>query len=190
MLRAMKCISILTAIAPVVLLAAGCASLPPGAEPGPDGTMAYDVLIDASAPGARIVANGQAIGHTPVHLKIFGDTDGTFHNFGSYYYVIRAFPLTTNQFEQSRVFRTGGILLPQDRIPSQIYFDMNRPEPIRAPATPPGYMYPDYGPPFYYGPPYYYGPPVYFGSPFYGPDIDFYFGPRFHRHGPRHEDRR
>src|SRR5713101_2505722 len=86
---------------------AGCASLPPGAEPGPHGTMAYDVLVEASDPGARIEANGAIVGNTPLHLKIFGDPDGTFHDFGSYYYVVRALPLTTNQFPQIRMFQTG-----------------------------------------------------------------------------------
>ncbi|PYJ48324.1 MAG: hypothetical protein DME87_13495, partial [Verrucomicrobia bacterium] len=50
-------------------LLAGCQTIPPGAERGPHGTMAYDVLIEASAPGARIEANGQVLGNTPLHLK-------------------------------------------------------------------------------------------------------------------------
>src|SRR5438477_9378915 len=89
------------------LLLAGCDTIPPGAERGPHGTMAYDVLVEASPPGARIEANGQDIGNTPVHLKIFGDPDGTFHDFGSPFYVVKALPLTTNQFPQTRYFGTG-----------------------------------------------------------------------------------
>src|SRR5438034_11517012 len=85
----------------------GCETVPPGAERGPDGTIAYDVLVEASEPGARIEANGDSAGNTPLHLKIFGDTDGTFHNFGSYYYVVRALPITTNQYVQTHVYRTG-----------------------------------------------------------------------------------
>src|SRR5437762_10189178 len=85
-----------------LLLLMGCETVPPGAEHGPHNTMAYDLLVDASAPGARIEANGQVIGNTPVHLKIFGDPDGTFHDFGSPYYVVRALPLTTNQFEDRK----------------------------------------------------------------------------------------
>src|SRR5712671_5328964 len=77
----------------------GCETIPPGAERGPHGTMAYDVLVEANEPGVRIEANGEYIGNTPVHLKIFGDPDGTFHDFGSYFYIVRALPLTTNQFE-------------------------------------------------------------------------------------------
>src|SRR5438309_636850 len=147
---------------------AGCETIPPGVERGPHGTMAYDVLIEASEPGARIEANGQDIGNTPVHLKIFGDPDGTFHDFGSYYYVIRALPLTTNQFPQVRMFRTGHLFTPEDHIPQRISFDMNKPMP-------------EYGAPEYYPPPPYYGP-NYYGPPYYyGPGVRFYFGPRWHR---------
>jgi len=157
-----------------VLFLAGCATpLPPGAEPGPDHTMAYYVLVEASPPGARIEANGEDVGQTPVHIKIFGDPDGTFHDFGSYFYVVRALPITTNQYPQIRFFRTGHLLTPEDRIPSRIYFDMNRP-----PPPPPAYGYP---PPYYY-----YGPPPgywdYWG-PYWGPQFRFYIhpGPGFHR---------
>src|SRR5689334_3371256 len=105
----------------------GCQSLPPGAEPGPHGTMAYVVPVDASAPGARIEVNGQVVGNTPVQIKIFGDPDGTFHDFGSYYYVVKAIPVATNQYPQVRIFRTGHMLTPEDRIPSRIDFDMSQP---------------------------------------------------------------
>src|SRR5207253_1714279 len=66
----------------IAIFLAGCQTIPPGAERGPHGTIAYDVLVEASAPGARIQANGQDVGATPVHLKIFGDPDGTFHDVG------------------------------------------------------------------------------------------------------------
>src|SRR5690348_5809845 len=82
------------------MLMAGCESVPPGVERGPHGTIAYDVLVEASEPGARIEAEGNQVGNTPVHLRIFGDKDGTFHDFGNYQYVIRALPLATNQFAQ------------------------------------------------------------------------------------------
>jgi len=147
-------------------LLAGCSSIPPGAERGPDGTMAYNVLIEASEPGATIKANGEDIGKTPVTLKIFGDADGTFHDFGSYFYIIEAFPLQTNQFYQVRQFRTGHLLTPEDYIPRHIFFDMNHPQP----SYPPPAAY------YYYGSPYpYWGPEFYVGP-------RFYFGPRYHRH--------
>jgi len=100
-------------------------------------------------------------------IKIFGDVDGTFHDFGSYYYVVKASPITTNQYPQSRYFRTGHLLTPEDHIPSKIYFDMNQPQP-----NPPAYAYPP--PPSYY----YYGPPPYY----YGPSFRFYYGPGYYHH--------
>jgi len=151
------------------LVLAGCNTIPPGAERGPDHTMAYDVLVEASPPGARIEVNGQDMGEAPLHIKIFGDPDGTFHDFGSYYYVVKALPVTTNQFVQTRLFRTGHLFTPEDHIPARIYFDMNRQAPN---YPPPGYY--GYPPPYYYGPSYYYGPPV------YGPSFEFEFGPGYH----------
>src|SRR6266850_3269104 len=147
---------------------AGCQTLPPGAERGPHGTMAYEVTVEASPPGARIEANGEYVGDAPLRLKIFGDPDGTFHDFGSDYYVIRALPVTTNQYVQVRMFGTGRWFGPEDRIPQQIYFDMNQRPPEYAPG-PPAYPYP---PPYYY-----YPPPVY-----YGPSFRFYYGPPYYYH--------
>ncbi len=153
----------------LLTLIVGCTTpLPPGAEPGPNGTMAYDVLIEASAPGARIEANGADIGPAPVHLKIYGDRDGTFHDFGSYNYVIRALPVATNQFAQVRVFHTGHMMDREDVIPSRIYFDMNQQPPVYVPV--PVYPYPAYD----YGPPY------------YGPEFRVYLGgPRYYHHHRR-----
>src|SRR6266436_3286376 len=153
----------------VAALLTGCETIPPGAERGPHGTMAYDVLVEASEPGARIEANGENIGNAPLHLKIFGDPDGTFHDFGSYFYIVRAFPLTTNQYVQTRAFRTGRGFTPEDQIPKRIFFDMNQPS---APAPVAEYPYP----PAYYGPPVYYGSPYYYYGPgYYGPSFRFYF---------------
>jgi hypothetical protein len=147
-------------LAGVVLMAAGCASLPPGAEPGPKGTMAYYVTVEASEPGVRIEANGHSLGTAPVKLKIFGDPDGTFHDFGAYEYIVQAFPTKTNQFVQTRIYGTGRMFSREDYIPRQIYFDMSQPPPAVVPRYyPPSYYYP---PPYYYGPSFYfYGPPVY-----------------------------
>lgn len=169
----MKIVTIHAVAAVAAIFLAGCQTLPPGAEPGPRGTMAYNVLVEASEPGARIVANGEDMGNTPAHIKIFGDPDGTFHDFGSPYYLIRASPMTTNQFEQVRYFGTGQWFGPEDRIPERIHFDMNQKAPAVAPYGPPGYPY--YGSPaYYYGPPYYYGPSFYIGPGYYN---------HYHHHG-------
>ena len=158
---------ILAAIATAAGLLAGCETVPPpGTERGPHGTIAYDVLVEASEPGARIETNGEPLGNTPLHLKIFGDKDGTFHDFGSEFYVIRALPLATNQFAQTRWFGTGRHFGPEDHIPQNIYFDMNQNPPAYPPGGPPVYGYPGYGPPAYY----------------YGPGFRFYFGPPPYRH--------
>jgi hypothetical protein len=161
---------LLAAAAGVAMVVAGCSTpLPPGAEPGPHNTMAYIIQINATPPGARIEVNGESIGNTPIQLKMFGDPDGTFHDFGSPYYVIRAMPLATNQFPQERVFMTGHMLSREDRIPSRIDFDMNQAVPLTSPGYPP---------PVYYGP-----PPVYYPDPFfYGPSFRFYFGPRYYHY--------
>ncbi|MEO5803768.1 MAG: hypothetical protein ABIR24_09565 [Verrucomicrobiota bacterium] len=158
----------------------GCTTpIPPGAERGPNGTMAYEVLVEASSPGARIEAQGEYVGEAPLRLKIFGDPDGTFHDFGEPYYEVRALPAATNQFVQTRVFGTGQMFGPQDRVPQRIYFDMNQPPPRYVPypvyVTPP----PAYYDPFYYDRPY-----------FYGPSFRFNIGPRYdHGHGGQRHHR-
>ncbi len=96
-------------------------------ERGPDGTIGYSVQVESSAPGARIEVNDDYVGRTPLTVTIHGDKDGTFHNFGSKDYIIRAFPVATNQFVQTKVFRTGGWFSEEDRIPKRIYFDMEQP---------------------------------------------------------------
>ena len=156
----------------VVGLLSGCDTIPPGAERGPHGTMAYNVPISSDPPGVRIQANGQDVGMTPLTLKIFGDPDGTFHDFGSYEYVIQALPNATNQFVQTAVYRTGHMLTPEDRVPQQIHFDMFQPPPQppnygAAPAPGPYPVPAPYPYPYYYGPPAYYGPRVYVGPPVY-----------------------
>jgi hypothetical protein len=170
-----------TVILPLSLAAAlvmtACQTPPPppggSVERGPHGTVPYDVLIEASAPGARIEVNGDYVGNAPLNLKVYGDKDGTFHDFGSYYYLIKALPLTTNQYAQVRAFQTGHMMTPEDRIPQRIYFDLNQPPAYQG--GPVAGEVPGYGPPVYYGPPaYYYAPP------YYGPSVRFYVGPRFY----------
>ena len=145
----------------------GCETVPAGVERGPHGTIAYTVPIEASEPGARIEANGEYVGNTPVTIKIFGDRDGTFHDFGSPYYVIKAMPLATNQYPQTAVYGTGRLFSREDMIPQKIYFDMNKPPPPTGAPGVPVYGYPP--PPVYY-----------YGAPYYGPSFRFYYGPRYY----------
>src|SRR3974390_3213813 len=112
----MKAILTLLAALAVGALLSGCASPPPGYEAGPHNTMAYHVPVEASEPGAKIYVNGQYVGPTPLNLKIFGDRDGTFHDFGSYFYVVQAMPIQTNQFPQTRAFGTGRNFTHEDKI--------------------------------------------------------------------------
>ncbi len=100
----------------------GCATV--GGERGPDGTVAYYIKIEASEPGARIEVNQDYVGEAPVTIKVFGDPDGTFHNFGSTEFIVRAIPVSTNLHPQTKLFRTGGWFSQEDRIPSALYFDM------------------------------------------------------------------
>ena len=168
-------IALLAFVVAGAALLTGCETLPPNVEHGPHGTIAYIVPIDASPPGAKIEVNGQVVGNSPVRIKIFGDRDGTFHDFGSYQYVVRALPLATNQYPQTAAYGTGRMFSHEDRIPDKIYFDMTTQQPA-YPQVVTGA--PAYGPPFYYyGPSFYFGPPVY-----YGPRFQFWFGPRYH-HG-------
>ena len=158
-------------VAATVGLLTGCETVPPGADRGPHGTIPYNVAIESSEPGVRIHANGEYVGTAPMTLKIYGDKDGTFHDFGSYEYTVQAFPNKTNQYVQTRIFLTGRMFTPQDKIPPQIYFDMSQ----LPPAYPPPAYY------YYYPPPpypyfYYHG---YFGAP-------YYYGPRYYGSRPLH----
>jgi hypothetical protein len=107
------------------LLLTSCSTVPKS-ERGPDGTRAYYIEIESSEPAVRVEVNEDYVGKTPLKLKVFGDDDGTFHNFGSMDFIIRAFPNDTNYFVQTKVFRTGGWFSQEDQIPGKIYFDMNR----------------------------------------------------------------
>jgi len=113
------------ACAMIVTLPLGCSSTP-NSQHGPDGTIAYQVQVESSEPGVRIEVNNDYIGNAPLMLTIFGDKDGTFHNFGSQEFIIRAFPLNTNQSVQTKAFRTGGWFSQEDAIPKRIYFDMEQ----------------------------------------------------------------
>ncbi len=116
--------SIVSVLLAGVMVMTGCAVT--GVDTAGKGTIPFFVEIESSDAGARVEANGENVGKTPMTLKIYGDKDGTFHNFGSQSYVIEVFPVRTNQFVQSKVFRTGGMFSEEDKIPKRLYFDLNR----------------------------------------------------------------
>ena len=125
-----KSVVLTSAIAAALFV--GCSSPNPGngnaVERGPHGTIAYEVQIQSNDPGVRIEANKDYMGMTPLVLKIFGDKDGTFHNFGNPHYVIQAIPVKAGQNLQTKIFRAGGDFLGDDKIPKRIFFDMAQPE--------------------------------------------------------------
>ena len=130
----MKMKRTLALIAIGALIVTGCATTD-GQKPekGPGGTIAYLVEIESSESGARVEANNEEVGKTPMTLKIFGDKDGTFHNFGSYHYTITAYPVMAGQQSQTKDFRTGGWFTAEDKIPKKLFFDFGRvPEPPKT----------------------------------------------------------
>ncbi len=120
----MKTVISLTLTLAAVLVLAGCATSG-GQKPekGPQGTIAYTVDVESSEPGARIEVNNDSVGKTPTTIKIFGDKDGTFHNFGSYDYNVTAYPVRAGQQPQTKIFKTGGWFTSEDKIPKRIFFD-------------------------------------------------------------------
>jgi hypothetical protein len=111
----------------LVPLLGGCQTSGPDAERGPDKTVAQYLKVESSVPGISIETNGVYAGKTPLTLRIFGDAAGRFHSFGSPEYVLRALPLTTNQFLQTKVFRTGKRSSPGESVPGLVFFDMSQP---------------------------------------------------------------
>jgi len=112
------------------ILLSGCASnstVDTNTERGPQGTYAYQVPIESSVPSTRIEVNYKVIGTAPVTVKVFGDRDGTFHNFGSDDYIVRAYPPSTNYYPQTKIFKTGAFSIKDDKIPEKIFFDFDRP---------------------------------------------------------------
>jgi hypothetical protein len=108
-------------------LLTACRTTTPDSEHGSDKTAAFYLKVESSVPGVTIETNNVFAGKTPLTLRIFGDSQGsTFHNFGSPEYVLRALPLTTNQFLQTRVFKTGKGSAPGEKIPGLIFFDMSQ----------------------------------------------------------------
>ena len=88
--------------------------------------MAHYLKVESSVPGISVETNGVYAGQTPLTLRVFGDSTGTFHNFGTPQYVLRALPQTTNQFLETKVFRAGNRSVPGDSIPGLVFFDMSQ----------------------------------------------------------------
>lgn len=108
----------------VLILLAGCATDPAGTERGPGGTIAYNISVETEQPGCRIEVNGDYVGKAPTTIKVFGDRDGTFHNFGQPYCEIKAYPPPAiGGVVQIKKFGTGGWFTSDDRIPKTIYFN-------------------------------------------------------------------
>jgi len=103
-----------------------CSTSAPG-EKGPDGTRAFYLQVQASRDGISVETNNVLAGKAPLTIKVFGDTGGTFHNFGAPQFVVRALPATTNAFVPTQKFRTGTKSTPGDKIPGVVFFDMDRP---------------------------------------------------------------
>jgi hypothetical protein len=102
----------------------GCSSTPTD-DKGVEGTKAFYIHVQASREGISIETNNVFAGKAPLTLKLFGDKDGTFHNFGASQYVVRALPESTNHFIPTQAFNTGTKSSPGDRIPGLIFFDMD-----------------------------------------------------------------
>jgi hypothetical protein len=113
----------------LVAFATGCVTDPPGTEHGPDNTVPYNIRIEASEPDTKIEVNYKPVGIAPVTVKVFGDRDGTFHNFGSDEYIVRAYPANPNVFPQTKILRTGTMGVADDKIPEKIYFDLSGSKP-------------------------------------------------------------
>jgi len=102
-------------------LFASCASSPPGSERGPQGTIAYYIQVESDPPGARVETNGEYVGNTPLTIKVFGDPDGTFHNFANQnkYTISATLP---GQQTQTKTYGAGGWFAPEDMIPKKVLF--------------------------------------------------------------------
>jgi hypothetical protein len=110
----------------VVVYLGGCGTPDaPNTEKGPQNTIAYNVPIESNLPGTKIEVNYTVIGTAPVTVKIFGDRDGTFHNFGNDEYTVRAYPPDTNYYPQTKIFKTGAFSIKDDQIPRKIAFNFD-----------------------------------------------------------------
>jgi hypothetical protein len=109
-----------------VLAFAGCStSNQAGVEKGLHGTIAYAISIESSEAGTKIEVNHQMVGIAPLTVKVFGDKDGTFHNFGSDEFVVRGYPPRQELYPQTKIFKTGAFGIKDDKIPQKVFFDFS-----------------------------------------------------------------
>jgi len=118
------------AILTVLTLAGGCVTPPEHADPkvhGPRGGIAFRVEVETRPPGARIEVNDDFVGISPTNIVVWGDADGSFHNMGQRYCVVRAYPTGEGQYVQTKNFATGW-RGQEDLIPKHIFFDLTVPQ--------------------------------------------------------------
>jgi hypothetical protein len=117
---------IITVVLVMTGMVVGCRTSAPDEESGPGHTVAYYISVESSVPNVTIQTNQVVAGKTPLILKVLGDEPGSFHNFGSPEFVVQALPPSTNEFSQTKTFRSGKGTIPGDRIPGVIFFDMSQ----------------------------------------------------------------
>jgi len=129
--KALQCTALISAVALV-----GCKSPNDGLERGPGGTIAYEVLIESEEPGARIEVDGEYVGKTPIKVKVFGDKDGTFHNFHDRNWIVNAYAVHPGGVVQTKEYRTGVWFQGEDKVPSHIFFSAPPTDNVRSKESP------------------------------------------------------
>lgn len=119
------------AAALLALLFTSCATPPENAKRGPSGLPMFAIQFE-SVPVPAHVYHGKAfVGVTPCETEIEGNPDGTF-NGGAIpwlYDDFSAIPATNapGLFRQEIGFRRSGTLIPGEKIPKKVLFDLRRP---------------------------------------------------------------
>jgi PEGA domain-containing protein len=100
-------------IVAVAFAGASCSSL------GLSGRSTKQVQILSEPPGARIEINGGYVGDAPVTVTI-----PTLRGWFTQITTIRALPTRPGQYVQSKVFQGGFTTIPNDAVPSRVFFEM------------------------------------------------------------------
>ncbi len=88
-------------------------------SPGITGRSTKQVQILSEPPGARIEINGDYVGDAPLTVTI-----PTFRGRFTETTKIRALPTKPGQYTQLKFFNGGYTMIPNDAVPSRIFFDM------------------------------------------------------------------